>query len=696
MMSAAKRQRQAAIARAIGESIIEKKTDDLLECFLDDDKARMLYVLRSDDRYDFALKQGKIVIPELLRNGATPLMAASFLGAYQCVRTLIDLSVNPNASDRLGMTAAHFACAGGVFDIARDLDLYGVDFARESDRGSPARFACEFNRDELVMWLWIRGALLACPRVGWCPSGNGDPEILCVTALQGHSNILRILVEHVGIKLRGLSPGGKSAVAYACQNGHDQALDVLFELGAGFNDTCLVAAIQSGSFRCVQRLLQRRVPVDCGALELATACGHADIMRLLMNLLSDFGCAWMIAWMYRFDPGLLLLKHADAKPQWTASGVKWLMNIPGRAAEFAAIVPMPDHVVRAEWDLVELRAVVRGMLATGPIAEDLVMALVQRAWRKNGSPFADCSRDELANLVFPDGLQWIGNSVFEKCRGLVRVEVPSTVTRIRNLAFFGCSGLETVVIPSSVQGIITTAFRGCTGLREVVLDPSGVKQIERVFENIRDIPTVKVVFGMGSRVVEARALTECAFVTHVDLPESITSIGNNAFRGCRRLANVKFAGLSLESIGNWSFALCSRLVTIKIPTLVSSIGTAAFYHCNSLLEVTIPFTAKNIGDSAFSDCTSLIEVHISVRDNLTLGDYVFSGCAKLRVISMPANVKAMGRSVFGGVKGVETVFLSGNILSQLVVHALVGCMARGADVFGSQLRNQFIGGVRIK
>jgi hypothetical protein len=43
----------------VGDAILGKKTDSLLECFLDDDNMKMLIVLRSDVSYDFPLKQGK-------------------------------------------------------------------------------------------------------------------------------------------------------------------------------------------------------------------------------------------------------------------------------------------------------------------------------------------------------------------------------------------------------------------------------------------------------------------------------------------------------------------------------------------------------------------------------------------------------------------------------------------------------------
>jgi hypothetical protein len=79
-------------------------------------------------------------------------MHAAFLGATKCVRTLFDLSVDPEKRRR--MSFAHFACAGGVFDICRELDNFGVDFIVGIP--SPAKFAAEFGREDVIFWLWTR------------------------------------------------------------------------------------------------------------------------------------------------------------------------------------------------------------------------------------------------------------------------------------------------------------------------------------------------------------------------------------------------------------------------------------------------------------------------------------------------------------------------------------------------------------
>jgi hypothetical protein len=88
---------------------------------------------------------------------------------------------------------------------------------------------------------------------------------------------------------------------------------------------------------------------------------------------------------------------------------------------------------------------------------------------------------------------------------------------------------------------------------------------------------------------------------------TVTSIGESAFY----LSSITSVNIpnTVTNIGDVAFAGCHSLTSVKLPNSVISIGYQAFVECFGLTSVTIPNSVINIGDEAFDFCSSLTQRH---------------------------------------------------------------------------------------
>ena len=85
-----------------------------------------------------------------------------------------------------------------------------------------------------------------------------------------------------------------------------------------------------------------------------------------------------------------------------------------------------------------------------------------------------------------------------------------------------------------------------------------------------------------------------------DVEYSVTSIRPGAFSNCG-LTSITIPN-SVTSIGDYAFRDCSGLTSISIPNSVTSIGESAFFNCSSLTSISIPNSVTSIESGAFFGC----------------------------------------------------------------------------------------------
>lgn len=136
-------------------------------------------------------------------------------------------------------------------------------------------------------------------------------------------------------------------------------------------------------------------------------------------------------------------------------------------------------------------------------------------------------------------------------------------------------------------------------------------------------------------------------LTSVQIPDTVTEIGSNAFYNCTSLKSVTIQDNKpscVKKIGRQAFMFCSELTDIPILDPVTEIDSEAFHHCEELDTVTIPEGVTSVADGMFSYCYSLHTV--TLPDSVTaIEARAFTGTA-LTQIHIPANVAQIGTDAF--------------------------------------------------
>ena len=202
------------------------------------------------------------------------------------------------------------------------------------------------------------------------------------------------------------------------------------------------------------------------------------------------------------------------------------------------------------------------------------------------------------------------------------------------LAGMGAATDKNIIIPSVYNGkkivsIDKSCFRGNTNIVSVDIPDSVTSIGDWAFGECSSLTSITIPDSVTS--IRECAFSGCSRLTSITIPDSVTSIGDSAFWGCSGLTSVTI-GNSVTSIGNSAFYGCSGLTSVTIGNSVTSIGDRAFYGCSSLTSITIPDSVTSIGEWAFYDCSSLTS--ITIPDSVTsIGDGAFSGCKKLKEVN---------------------------------------------------------------
>ena len=200
--------------------------------------------------------------------------------------------------------------------------------------------------------------------------------------------------------------------------------------------------------------------------------------------------------------------------------------------------------------------------------------------------FKDC--DQLTNVEWKGYVSFIAPHAFQNCTSLTSIELPDNAD-IGDYAFEGCTALNNIKLPYTKTITGSYVFQGCNSIR--TLDCLGYYMHEYY----------RIPKGMFKK---------CLGFKNLLFPACLRIIGEEAFADCDSLVSINWWGSKIFEIEKKAFEDCSSLTSLTIPQQITSIGSQAFKG-SALRTVTFDVDVDEIaiGDGAFQDCEALEAIY---------------------------------------------------------------------------------------
>lgn len=252
----------------------------------------------------------------------------------------------------------------------------------------------------------------------------------------------------------------------------------------------------------------------------------------------------------------------------------------------------------------------------------------------------------------------VGLSSFRGCRNINSIEIPKSVLTIDHNGglFTDCDNLESIIVNEE-----NPFFDSRDNCNSIIYKYNGRCWL------MAGCKTSIIPAGVTS--IMDHAFEGCRYLSFIEIPDSVQTIGKAAFYGCSNLKKITIISSGLTEIRGHAFEKCRNISAINLPDSVQFINNTAFNNC-SLEEITVSQLNK-VYDSRLN-CNAIIETETNnlivgckttfIPDSVTtIGENAFKDCSELTSIFFPRSVKKIGKGAFSGT-GIKSIIIPPNVI----------------------------------
>lgn len=198
----------------------------------------------------------------------------------------------------------------------------------------------------------------------------------------------------------------------------------------------------------------------------------------------------------------------------------------------------------------------------------------------NGDVFANCPY--ISGVTFGSTYRFVGAEAFMGCPlTTISFNHNGAMRTLNDRAFYRCKQLVNVTIPASVTSIGTGVFADCTALNAITVVNGNQKYC--AIGGVLYTMSKDVLVQWPAALTVGNSIDGSCTIGSAECPVRV--IGDKAFEGCIYLNKITDMYETVTTIGEQAFYNCSNLYEVKIPSTVVTIGRQAFYGCAAGLVI---------------------------------------------------------------------------------------------------------------